>query len=89
VTGGAAGAEDTALDGALDDAVDGPGLARIGLGVVLDAVGSSATAPGAGPDAEGRLLTTNRTTTTATTAVTATSGGMARFTSRDAGLAAR
>jgi hypothetical protein len=57
--------------------------------VVLDAVGSWATAPGAGPDAEGRLLTTNSTTTTATTAVTATSGGMARFASSDAGLAAR
>jgi hypothetical protein len=34
-------------------------------------------------------LTTNSTTTTATTAVTATSGGMARFASSDAGLAAR
>jgi len=83
LTGGAAGVEECAGVG-LPDAV---GLAAGGVDEV-DA-GCSATAPGPGPLADGRLLSTSRTTTTATTAVTAVRGGIALRISSDAGLAAR
>src|SRR3954470_23637953 len=81
LTGGAAGEDDWAADG-LDDVVTA-------AGVVDDETGCSATAPGAGPVAEGRLLSTSRSSTTATTAVTAASGGIALRISCDAGLPAR
>jgi hypothetical protein len=61
----------------------------MGCDDVLDDAGRSDTAPGPGPDDDGRLLTTSRMTTTATTAVTAMSGGVARRSRTDAGLAAR
>jgi hypothetical protein len=76
LTGGAAGDDEPVDDG-------------VGRGDVLDDAGRSDTAPGAGPGDDGRLLTTSRMTTTATTAVTAMSGGVARRSRTDAGLAAR
>ena len=82
LTGGAAGVGDWGVD---DDCVDD----GVWPDDVLDEAGSSDTAPGAGPDDDGRLLTMSRMTTTATTAVTAMSGGVALRTRTDAGLAAR
>src|SRR3954462_8824995 len=87
VTGGAAGVEDWADDGGGDGA-EVEAVLEAG-GVVNVEAGCSATAPGPGPLAEGRLLITSRITTTATTAVTAASGGVALRISWDAGLAAR
>jgi len=89
VTGGAAGVEDWADDGDGDgDGAEVEAVLEAG-GVVNVEAGCSATAPGPGPLAEGRLLITSRITTTATTAVTAASGGVALRISWDAGLAAR
>ena len=85
VTGGAAGVEDWADDG---EGADVEAVLEAG-GVVNVEAGCSATAPGPGPLAEGRLLITSRITTTATTAVTAASGGVALRINWDAGLAAR
>src|SRR3954447_24307637 len=81
LTGGAAGEDDWAGDG-LDEVADA-------AGDVDDVAGCSATAPGAGPLADGRLLSTSRMRTTAMTAVTAASGGIALRINCDAGLAAR
>src|SRR3954447_25242398 len=87
LTGGAAGVEDCTDDGEGDGA-EVEAVLDAG-GVVNVEAGCSATAPGPGPLADGRLLITSRITTTATTAVTAASGGVALRISWDAGLAAR
>src|SRR3954447_19718675 len=88
LTGGAAGVEAEADDGG-DDGGGGDVEAVLDAGGVVNVeAGCSATAPGPGPLAEGRLLITSRITTTATTAVTAASGGGALRISWDAGLGA-
>src|SRR3954466_14305448 len=63
LTGGAAGVEDCTEDG---DGAEVEGVLEAGGVVNVDA-GCSATAPGPGPLADGRLLITSRMTTTATT----------------------
>src|SRR3954453_10022792 len=85
LTGGAAGGDWAAADW-VGDGLDEVGAAA---GDVDDVAGCSATALGAGPLADGRLLSTSRIRTTATTAVTGASGGIALRISCDAGLAAR
>jgi len=95
VTGGFAGERDAGgcvaggwLTGGAEAVAECDGVVLDGV-VVEMAAGCSATAPGAGPLADGRLLSTSRMTTTATTAVTAASGGRALLISRDAGPPAR
>src|SRR3954453_14394370 len=88
LTGGAAGGEGRGRGGGDGDGADVEAVLDAG-GVVNVEAGCSATAPGPGPLAEGRLLITIRTTTTATTAVTAASAGVALRINWDAGLAAR